>query len=305
MWELSSTMNETITHIDKRFRARFNIPRLLTLPFVLLMLFVFLVPFLALIRISVSERSMVDAYVPGTWSIKSYQMQLTNELFWDVFITTTEMAIIASVTTVAIGLFYAYAIWRADGRLRTILLLAMVLPLLISLVVKIFSLMILLAPKGSINDFLISAGLAGEPVQLMNNMFGVIVALTYTTVAYAALPIYAVLYEMNLETLEAARDLGAGKIRSFYEVVIPQVIPGIIVASVLSFVWNFGAYASPSLLGSGTERTLGVETQYYINRFRWVDSAAVSVIMLVVIIVCTIALLQVLGRKGGGMGDVT
>lgn len=291
--------------LDRRLRERFDVAPLLLVPIVALEIGYFVVPFFLLVRISLYQSTRIDAYEAGTWTFDNFTTLLTDELFRTIFVTTTEMALVATVTTIVVGTFYAYVLWRADGLLKTALLVAMVLPLLTTLVVKLYALVLLLAPLGTINDTLIKLGLVDEPVQLMSNMLGVVIGLTYTTIPYAALPVYAVLENMDWEVVESARDLGAGKLRSFYEVVIPQATPGIIVSTVLAFVWNFGAYASPGLLGSGEERTLGIETQFYLSRFDWPKSAAISIIMLVVVIACTVALLNVLGRRGGGVEDVT
>lgn len=293
------------TEFDRRVRERVSVSPLLLLPIVALEIGYFVVPFVLLVRISLYESTRIDAFKEGTWTLDNFTHLLTDDLFHSLFITTSEIALIATITTIVVGTFYAYVLWRAEGLLKTVLLVAMVLPLLTTLVVKLYALVLLLAPLGTINDTLIKLGLIEQPVQLMSNMLGVVIGLTYTTIPYAALPVYAVLENMDWEVVESARDLGAGKVRSFYEVVLPQATPGIIVSSVLAFVWNFGAYASPGLLGSGKERTLGIETQFYLNRFDWPKSAAISIIMMVVVIACTVALLNILGRQGGGMDDVT
>jgi spermidine/putrescine transport system permease protein len=138
----------------------------------------------------------------------------------------------------------------------------------------------------------------------MSNTLGVVVGLTYTTIPYAALPIYSVLENMEWEVVEAARDLGAGRVRSFVEVVIPQAIPGIIVSTVLTLVWNFGAYAAPGLLGSGSERMLAQEIEYFLYRSFWPKAAALSIVMLVIVVGSVVVLFNLLGRRGGGVGDV-
>lgn len=293
------------TEIDRRIRDRFSVSTLLVLPIVALEIGYFVVPFVLLVRISLYESTRIDAYASDTWTLENFEFLLTNEVFRDMFVTTSQIALVATLVTIVVGLFYAYALWRASGWLKTALLVAMVLPLLTTLVVKLYALVLLLAPLGTVNDALTTAGVIETPIPLMNNMLGVVIGLTYTTIPYAALPIYAVLENMEWEVVESARDLGAGKLRSFVEVVIPQATPGIIVSTVLAFVWNFGAFAAPGLLGSGTERTLGIETQHYLSRFDWPKSAAVSIFMLIVVIVCTVVLLNVLSRRGGGMDDVT
>lgn len=289
---------------DAAIRERFNVGRLLLLPLILLEIGVFVAPFLYLVRISLYKPARVDFFQPGTWGIGAYSGLLTDPYIHDLFFVTLRIASIATVVTLAIGLFYAYALWRADGLVKTALLIAMVLPLLTTLVVKLYAWVLLLAPLGTVNNTLVGMGLISEPLPLMSNTFGVVVALTYTTIPYAALPIYSVLENMEWEVVEAARDLGAGRVRSFVEVVIPQVIPGIIVSTVLTLVWNFGAYAAPGLLGSGSERMLSQEIEYFLYRFSWPRAAALSIVMLVFVVASVIVLFNLLGRRGGGVDDV-
>ena len=299
-----TTTNQFVTRFDRGIRERFSVARLLLIPLIVLEIGAFVAPFVYLVRISLYERSRVEFYDPGTWGFGAYADVLTNELLHDLFFVTLRIASIATVVTLAIGLFYAYALWRADGWLKTLLLIAMVLPLLTTLVVKLYAWVLLLAPLGVINEFLVNAGVIAEPLPLMSNTLGVVVGLTYTTIPYAALPIYSVLENMDWEVVEAARDLGAGRVRSFVEIVIPQAVPGIIVSTVLTLVWNFGAYAAPGLLGSGSETMLAQEIEYYLFNFDWPMAAALSIVMLAFVIVSVVVLFNLMNRYERGVDDV-
>lgn len=273
---------------------------LLLLPVVLFELLYFTIPFLLLVRISLNEPSAGTAYVRNTLSIESYVNILTSEFIHGLFFTTLKMAVIATVVAVIIGIFYAYVMWRAEGVLQTALLVTMVLPLLTTLVVKLYSWMLLLAPPGLVNNVLNTIIVGLDPIQMIGNEFGVIVGLVYTTLPYASLSIYSVLASLNEDILEAARDLGANKPRSVIEVVIPQAMPGIIVASVITVTWNFGAYAAPNLLGSSSERTLAIEASNLLfGQFNWPSAAALSIIMLFLVVVTVVLLFNILGRWGG------
>lgn len=285
--------------------TRTDLSTALLLPIVLLELAAFVAPFVLLVRISLYENTRAEAYVADTWTLENYQALLTDSYIHGRFFTTLDIAIVATVVTLVLGIYYAYVVWRSEGWLKIFLLVAMVLPLLTTLVVKLYAWVLLLAPLGTINDVLIYAGVIQEPIILMNNFTGVIVGLVYTTLPYTVLPVYAVLENMEWETVEAARVHGAGDVRSFFEIVIPAAIPGIIVSTVLTLVWNFGAYAAPGLLGSGREITLAMEVSTQLYQFNWPLAGALSLLMFILVILSTIALFNLLSRVGGGLEDVT
>lgn len=285
--------------------TRTDLSTALLLPIVLLEIGAFVAPFVLLVRISLYENTRIEAFVPETWTLENYRTLLTDSYIHGRFFTTLDIAIVATVVTLVLGIYYAYVVWRSEGWLKILLLVAMVLPLLTTLVVKLYAWVLLLAPLGTLNDVLVSAGVIQEPLILMNNFLGVIVGLVYTTLPYTVLPVYAVLENMEWETVEAARVHGAGDVRSFFEIVIPAAIPGIIVSTVLTLVWNFGAYAAPGLLGSGREITLAMEVSTQLNQFNWPLAAALSLLMFVLVILSTIALFNLLSRVGGGLEDVT
>lgn len=282
-----------------------DVSKLLLAPIVALELGTFVAPFVLLVRVSLYESSQVNVYVPASWTLENYQSLLTDPYIHGRFFTTLEIALIATVITLLAGIYYAYVIWRSRGWVKVLLLVAMVLPLLTTLVVKLYSWVLLLSPLGTINDFLITVGLVQEPILLMNNQTGVVIGLVYVTLPYTVLPVYGVLENLEWETVEAAHVHGAGEIRSFVEIIIPAAIPGIIVSAVMTLVWNFGAFAAPGLLGSGSEITLAMEVSNQLNRFNWPMSAAISLTMFVLVILSTIALFNLLSRWGGGLEDVT
>jgi spermidine/putrescine transport system permease protein len=145
-----------------------------------------------------------------------------------------------------------------------------------------------------------------SPVQVVPNTLGVVIGQVYIVFPYAMLAIYSVLSTVEWELVEAARDLGAGRARSFFEVVLPEIMPGITVATIISFAWSVGAYSAPALLGAGSDRpfAIEVEEQMLLN-FNWPIATALSTIMLVLMFVSIVLIYAVLGRFGGDISDAT
>jgi spermidine/putrescine transport system permease protein len=278
---------------------------LLLIPLVLFEVSVFLVPLLLLLRFSLYETGASSAYVDGTFTLQSYINILTSEYIHGVLLFTLKLALVSTIISVGFGLFYAYAIWRADGLLRSVLLLSMVLPLFVTLVVKIYAWSLLMSPNGVTNQVLVGTGILGEPVSILYSFWAVVIGQVYITLPYAVLAIYSVLSTMDWQIVEAARDLGASRPRSFVEVVLPEVVPGLIVASVLTFAWGVGAFAAPSLLGGGKQRTIAVEVHsLLLTEFNWPAATALSVFVLVIVVLTVFLQFKLLNSRGEGMTDV-
>lgn len=278
---------------------------LLLLPLVVFELAVFLVPLLLLLRFSLYETGASSAYVENTVTLQSYVDIFTSSYLHGVLVFTFKLAIVSTVITAVFGLFYAYAIWRASGLLKSVLLLSIVLPLFVTLVVKIYAWSLLMSPNGAANQALVGAGILGEPVSILYTFWAVVIGQVYICLPYAVLAIYSVLSTMDWQIVEAARDLGASRPRSFVEVVLPQAVPGLIVASVITFAWGIGAFAAPSLLGGGKQRTIAVEVHsLLLTEFNWPAATALSIFVLVVVVGTVFLQFRLLNRYGGGVTDV-
>jgi spermidine/putrescine transport system permease protein len=178
-----------------------------------------------------------------------------------------------------------------------------VLSLFTTLVVKLFAIVLVFSPVGVLNDLLLRVGVLGDPLLLIDNLTGAVLAQLYIVVPYSILAVYAVLSTLDEALIEAALDLGADHPRVFREVVLPHVRPGIAVGAVISFTWTVGAYAGPLLLGSGSERTIGVlVSELLLSRFDWPAAAALAVVTIVLVFsVLLVALLRL--DTGGGVLD--
>jgi spermidine/putrescine transport system permease protein len=279
--------------------------KLLLVPITVFETIFFIIPLLYLLRISLYEPTTSGAYVAGTWSISSYVTIITSSFIHDILFFTFKLAVVSTIVTVAIGFVYAYAIWRASGFKQTVLLFAMVLPLLTTLVAKLYAWVLLLTPNGTVNQYLLGAGVIGEPLALMNNFLGTVIGQVYISLPYAVLAIYSVMSTLDWDTVEAAHDLGASRPRAVLEVVVPGAMPGVAVATVITWAWGVGAYAAPSLLGSSSERTFAIEVENrMLTQFNWPEASAMALLILLLVLASVLLLFNFLNRYGGGEADV-
>lgn len=289
-----------VQNVVQRTVKRRGRSSVLLLPLVAFKLVFFVIPFLILLRISLSEPASDATYAPGTLSLDAFLGIPASSVLRHVIVFSFTFGVIATVITVAIGFLYAYAIWRADGFLKGVLLFSVILPLLTTLVVRTYAWLPLLTPTGTVNEVLLAAGLFSEPFQFAPGFIGALIGQVYVIVPYAVLAIYSVMATMDWEIVEAARDLGASRSTSIVEVVIPHAMPGIVVGTVIAFAWNVGSYAAPALLGGGSERTFAIEVERQVlQQFDWAVGSALAMVMLVLVLVAIVLIVGVLGRYGG------
>lgn len=273
---------------------------LLLIPITVFETVFFIIPLVYLFRLSLYETGSSAAYVEGTLTFGSYVAILTSSFVHRLLFFTVKLAVISTVITMVIAFGYSYAIWRADGLKRTALLFSIVLPLLTTIVAKLYAWLVFLSPAGTINRPLVEAGLVGQPLPLMYNFTGVVVGQIYIILPYAVLAIYSVMSTLDWQTVEAARDMGASRPRSVLEIVLPGSMPGIVVGTVVTWAWGIGAYASPVLLGSEGERTLSIEVESrMLTRFSWPEASAMALLMLVMVISTVLILFNVMNRYKG------
>lgn len=270
---------------------------LLVVPLLLFDLLVFVVPFGYLLRISLTERSTATAYAEGTWSLSGFEYVLTTPTLRQTYLFTLGFAVVATAVSVGIGVLYAYAMWRANGARRLALTAGVLVSMFTAIVVKLFAAILVFAPDGVLGGALTATGLVAEPPLLVNNGIGALLGQLYVVVPYSVLAVYSVLSTVDESLLEAARDLGAGRLRTFRAVVLPHAVPGMLVAGVISFTWSVGAYAAPLLVGSGAERTAGMAvSDLLLKRFDWTAATALAVLVTLAVFLALVVTRVVLDR---------
>jgi spermidine/putrescine transport system permease protein len=168
--------------------------------------------------------------------------------------------LIASVTTVlalALGYPTAYAIARLPRRWRTVALVLVVLPFWSNFLIRTYAWIVLLNSEGPINRLLVNLGVVGAPLDLLYNRGAVVVGLLYAYLPLMILPVYASIERVDPQLQEAARNLGAGRLRAFVDVTLPLTLPGTLIGAIFVFVPSMGNFIVPELLGGGKTVMVG------------------------------------------------
>jgi len=221
-----------------------------------------------------------------------------QRVFRLVFVRTFGIAALVTAACLLLGYPVAAFLARHPGRLSRVLMLAVLLPFWTSLIVRTAAWMVLLARDGVVNGALVSIGVFGAPQQLLYNRFAVVLAMVHILLPSMILPLHAVMAQVPPALLRAASSLGAGPIRSFWRVWLPQTIPGIAAGCVLVFIQALGFYVTPALLGGGADQMLPWFIGFYANQtVDWGLAAALSLVLLAAIG----ALAAIWARFGPGM----
>lgn len=251
------------------------VPRLLLLPAGALM-GILLVCSFAVMRMSVGARNAEWS----DWSIVAYQ-QILSARYLAIVADTIWMALlsalIATLIAFPIGLFMART---ASQAARRVALIAILLPMIISLLVQSFGWMAILGPNGLLNQAATAVTGGSRPFMLLFNRTGVILGLVQTTVPLAVLPTVAALSAIPVALEEAASVLGADRIRTYRHIILPMAMPGMVAGGILVFGFNTGAFVVPLLLGGLKVTTIAVVIRDQMGTLmNWPLGAALSVVL--------------------------
>lgn len=203
--------------------------------------------------------------------------------------TTLAMAVGVTVVCLLLGLPLAGWIARQRGSLKTLLLMAVILPLFISNAVRAAGWMVAFGQTGVLNYTLLSLGLISEPLTIMYTPVAVFIGITAVNLPYVVLTLQSIFEGLDENIDYASASLGASPLESFVLVTLPQIVPGLLAAFVLSFILVMNAYATPVLLGGPSFRMMApMIVSEILNKSNWPFGAALSFILLTVTVTVTV-----------------
>jgi spermidine/putrescine transport system permease protein len=235
-----------------------------------------------------------NGFIVHNWNLANYQKLLTNPLYSSVLFRT--MRIAASVTLLSLLLGYplAYFVSFYADRRKELLYQLVIVPLWVSYLVRGYAWKTILGSDGVLNGFLQYFHITNEPLSfLLYSPFAVVLMLTHIYTPFVFLPIYASLEHIPRPLIEASHDLGANRLTTFFRVVLPLSLPGLIAGATFAFVLSMGDFLAPILVGGPTGTMIANIVQSLFGAaYDWPLGAAVSVCILLL----TIALLSTTER---------
>jgi putrescine transport system permease protein len=272
-------------------------------PYVWLLLF-FMLPFLIVLKISVSEIDGVrfkdlltfkEGVLALVLKFSNYASLVQDDLYFLTYVSSLQYAAVTTVLCLLIGYPFAYFMARAKATIQPALLMLVMLPFWTSFLLRVYAWKGLLSEHGWAADFIAAIGfdrllaagnLIPAPGQLMNTPFSLVLGMTYTYLPFMILPLYSNLAKMDLRLLEAASDLGASAWVAFWKITVPLSKAGIIAGSMLVFIPCVGEYVIPELLGGPQTQMIGrtLWDEFFSNN-DWPMASTVAVAMVLLIIV--------------------
>ena len=267
------------------------------LPAVAWLAIFFLIPLGFIAVVSLGQRDELGRIVLDNLSLDNYQ-QAVDPVYLPTLFTALRYAALSTIASLLIGYPIAYWIARYGGRHRAILLLLVLLPFWTSWLIRTYAWMIILRDNGVVNSFLQTIGLTSEPIILLNTDFAVVLGMTYGFLPFAILPIYVSIDRLDHNLVAAARDLYASGRDAFLHVTLPLSMPGVIAATILTFIPAMGDFVTPDLLGSGQQTTIAkVIQERFLDGRDWPFGSALGFILLAITMVGTIIALRNVRRE--------
>ncbi|UWR17340.1 ABC transporter permease subunit [Sulfitobacter sp. M368] len=269
---------------------------LIAVPYLWLLL-LFLVPFLIVFKISLSDTALaIPPYSPtmrdGLFALlaeldfENFVFLTEDDLYWKAYLSSLKIAVISTVLTLVVGYPIAYGMARAPEEWRPTLMMLVILPFWTSFLIRVYAWMGILSNEGLLNQFLQWLGLINDPLTILNTTTAVYIGIVYTYLPFMILPIYAALDRLDDSLNEAAEDLGCSRMQAFWLVTIPLSKNGITAGSFLVFIPALGEFVIPSLLGgSGTLMIGKVLWEEFFNNRDWPVASAVAVILLLILVI--------------------
>ncbi|ALM82264.1 ABC transporter permease [Bordetella sp. N] len=230
-----------------RHRAR---GYLLVLPALLLLTLVFIVP-LAILGMNSLHEYQGMGRIGGAWNLANYQDLYADDYFLRLFLRTLLLALSVVALCVVLGYPLAYFLARTRSAWRATVTFACVAPLMISAVIRNLGWFPILAERGLVNEILNALGVTAQPLTLLHNFTGVLIALAHALLPFMILSLKTVIERIPPELEEAARSLGAAPFLAVLRVVLPMSRPGLAAGSVLVFTAALGSFVTPAMAGGG------------------------------------------------------
>lgn len=272
-------------------------PAFLILPALALALGIFAYPLAESMWRSVSDPVL---------GFQNYEWFASDSANWMILGRTLWIALLSAVICLVLAYPYAYFMTIASPKMKTALIVIVLIPFWTSLMIRSFAWIILLQDTGLVNEILSWVGLG--PFSMIRNTTGILIGMVQVLLPFMVLPLYSSMNTVDLRLVQAAASLGARPSVAFFRIFVPLAMPGVISGSLLVFIQALGFYITPALLGSPSQMLISQYIYAQVNgQLQWGRGSVLGVLLLV----ATLALLGLLAlltkrskRRTGDDGDL-
>jgi spermidine/putrescine transport system permease protein len=266
-------------------RRRVQAGAILSGPLLWTLAFLF-VPYVIMFTYSFYEKKF-PLFVPA-FQFGNYLTVFSDPQYYQVLVRTAKIAFLVGLFSllVAYPLTYFLVFKIRSPQLRSILYMAVIVPLWVSYLLRAYTWKTILGNEGILNSFLVWTGILDQPTDIfLYNQFSMVLTLTYIFIPFMVMPIYTSLEKIPPSMVEASKDLGIGPIGTFARVTFPLSLPGVIAGFTFTFCLTFGDFVAPFLVGGpdGSMIANVVQSQFGAS-LNWPLGAALSIVMLVIVL---------------------
>jgi putative spermidine/putrescine transport system permease protein len=238
---------------------------------------------LFLIVLPVGWLAWQSVYHDG-FTLENYRRIWSEGIYWRSFALTFEISLLVTLLALLLGYPIAYAASIAPRGWSIVILALVVLPFWTSVLVRAYAWLALLQRTGVINQLLRQLGVIDEPLALVHNTFGTVVATLHILLPFMVLPLYATMQKIPRDLMQAGASLGAGPVLTFWRIFLPLSLPGVLAGCTLVFVLTLGFYITPELLGGGRTVMISMLVSRNVELYdQWGAASAVGVVLLLAV----------------------
>lgn len=235
----------------------------------------------------------------GSFSLEHYRRLWEQPSYGRTFVTTFQVSALTTLICMLLGYPLAYVLSELPKRTANLCMIAVLLPLWTSMLVRTYAWLVLLQRRGLINTWGQQLGWWDEPLALVHNLTGTLVGTVHVMLPFLVMPLYAAMCAIDRDLLKAAANLGATPTQSFWRVFFPLSLPGLGTGALIVFILCLGFYITPAVLGGG--KVIMVSTRIATDIelfFNWGAASALGVVLLVLTMLI-LGLAAGLLRRGG------
>lgn len=241
-----------------------------------------------------------DYQIVTDLSLAQYEKVLSAPIYRDTLLNSAIMAFFTTLVCAVIAIPLSWVLIRSFSlRMRILLIVGLILPGWISVLIRTYSMNLVIGETGLLNWALLTSGLIDTPLRILFTKPAVVLGLVYIYLPYMLVPIYAAAERIDPIIIEAAENLGAGPLRRFYRIVLPLLLPGIVAGCIITFIPALGEYLVPNLLGGLQGVMFGNLIVTAFQSFDWPLGSALSVVLLIAISCVLLAFLRLTNLNRG------
>jgi putative spermidine/putrescine transport system permease protein len=252
---------------------------------------------LVLFIVPIGEVFMRSVY-DGGFTLRYYRQIADNPIYLTVIGLTFRMVAVVTVVCLVLGYPLALFISALPDRIVRWVRLMVLVPLLISVIVRTYAWMVLLGTHGLINQALQALSITAEPVKILYTFTGVIVGMVYVMLPLTVLTLESVMRNVDPNVVRAAHNLGASRTQAFWRIFFPLTLPGVAGGALLVFITSLGYYITPALLGGPKDVVIAMliarQIEYSMN---WGFAASLAVLLLAITLVGFLAVSRIVGLQ--------